>query len=530
MLFPTATFAIFFLIVLPLSWLRCRRCTAGGRSSSSRATCSTAGGTGGSSSCSRAARSGTRCSPVRIHRATAAVAAEGAALARPRRQPRRARLLQVLRLLRRLERQHRSRSSASTARRRCARSSSRSASRSTRSWRSATSSTRIAATSCRRRSRSSRSTSPSSRTSSPGRSSGPAELIPQLDDAPRPPPGRHEPRLLPDRDRPVQEGRDRELPRLAHRRPGVRRAGAALVARDPDRDLRVRGPDLRRLLRLHRHRDRASRSCSGSRSRRTSTRPTPPRSLQDFWRRWHMTLSRWLRDYLYIPLGGNRKGTLVTYRNLMLTMLIGGLWHGAAWTFVVWGGIHGVGLAIERWRKRAARLRRARADTRRRRIVARLVTFNVVCLAWVFFRADSFATRLGHADRALHRLGRGLAARHRRRAARDRGRDRLAVPSGPVPVRGDGRASAGCRWSARRVVLAFALMLTNTMGPRAWHPSSTSASDDDAFRPTSHPPRRRSAAIALRAARRGSETTDAASRPRATRSSCARSLSCSPLC
>ena len=64
-------------------------------------------------------------------------------------------------------------------------------------------------------------------------------------------------------------------------------------------------------------------------------------SLQDFWRRWHMTLSRWLRDYLYIPLGGNRKGRLLTYRNLMLTMLLGGLWHGAAWTFVIWGGIHG---------------------------------------------------------------------------------------------------------------------------------------------------------------------------------------------
>src|SRR3954468_15421158 len=71
-------------------------------------------------------------------------------------------------------------------------------------------------------------------------------------------------------------------------------------------------------------------------------------SLQDFWRRWHMTLSRWLRDYLYIPLGGNRKGRVLTYRNLMLTMLLGGLWHGAAWTFVVWGGIHGAGLALER--------------------------------------------------------------------------------------------------------------------------------------------------------------------------------------
>jgi alginate O-acetyltransferase complex protein AlgI len=110
-------------------------------------------------------------------------------------------------------------------------------------------------------------------------------------------------------------------------------------------------------------------------------------SLQDFWRRWHMTLSRWLRDYLYIPLGGNRKGTLLTYRNLMLTMLLGGLWHGAAWTFVVWGGIHGLGLAIERalgWRPTSVAAR----------ALGRVLTFHVVCFAWIFFRADSF-TRAG---------------------------------------------------------------------------------------------------------------------------------------
>jgi D-alanyl-lipoteichoic acid acyltransferase DltB (MBOAT superfamily) len=117
-------------------------------------------------------------------------------------------------------------------------------------------------------------------------------------------------------------------------------------------------------------------------------------SLQDFWRRWHMTLSRWLRDYLYIPLGGNRRGPSRTYVNLMLVMLLGGLWHGAAWTFVVWGGIHGVGLALERlvaqWRIRHGRPEPT--DTRARRIVSRLVVFHVVCLAWVFFRADSFGT------------------------------------------------------------------------------------------------------------------------------------------
>ena len=71
--------------------------------------------------------------------------------------------------------------------------------------------------------------------------------------------------------------------------------------------------------------------------------------FSDFWRRWHISLSTWLRDYLYVPLGGNRGGEARTYVNLMLTMLLGGLWHGASWTFVVWGGLHGLYLAVERW-------------------------------------------------------------------------------------------------------------------------------------------------------------------------------------
>jgi alginate O-acetyltransferase complex protein AlgI len=117
--------------------------------------------------------------------------------------------------------------------------------------------------------------------------------------------------------------------------------------------------------------------------------PYAARSLQDFWRRWHMTLSRWLRDYVYISLGGNRRGRLITYRNVMLTMLIGGLWHGAGWTFVAWGAIHGAGLTAERWWKDRPQFV-APADTLRRRIAARFVTFHVVCLAWVFFRASTF--------------------------------------------------------------------------------------------------------------------------------------------
>jgi alginate O-acetyltransferase complex protein AlgI len=116
--------------------------------------------------------------------------------------------------------------------------------------------------------------------------------------------------------------------------------------------------------------------------------PYLAQSLQDFWRRWHISLSAWLRDYLYIALGGNRKGNVRTYANLMATMLLGGLWHGASWTFVIWGGIHGGGLALER-------LLTGGKDVPNSRGLAmiwlrRFVIFNVVCLAWIFFREPSF--------------------------------------------------------------------------------------------------------------------------------------------
>jgi D-alanyl-lipoteichoic acid acyltransferase DltB (MBOAT superfamily) len=118
--------------------------------------------------------------------------------------------------------------------------------------------------------------------------------------------------------------------------------------------------------------------------------PYAATSVADFWRRWHMTLSRWLRDYVYIPLGGNRGSRLFTYRNLMLTMLIGGLWHGAGWTFVAWGAIHGTALVAERWwTGRPGRVERP--PGRWRRGAQRFVTFQVVCFAWIFFRADSFS-------------------------------------------------------------------------------------------------------------------------------------------
>jgi alginate O-acetyltransferase complex protein AlgI len=114
-------------------------------------------------------------------------------------------------------------------------------------------------------------------------------------------------------------------------------------------------------------------------------------SLQDFWRRWHMTLSRWLRDYLYIPLGGSRGGERATYRNLFLTMLIGGLWHGAAITFVVWGAIHGGFLVGERYVKGwwRARVPEPVLPAPATAVLQWFLTFHVVCLAWIFFRATS---------------------------------------------------------------------------------------------------------------------------------------------
>ncbi|HNX26864.1 MAG TPA: MBOAT family O-acyltransferase, partial [Phycisphaerae bacterium] len=113
--------------------------------------------------------------------------------------------------------------------------------------------------------------------------------------------------------------------------------------------------------------------------------------FSDFWRRWHISLSTWLRDYLYIPLGGNRHGAFMTYRNLFLTMLLGGLWHGASWTFVVWGGLHGIYLVIERLLKTFV----ADIPLWHGRIFKAFfwfLTFLGVCFAWVFFRAQTFGS------------------------------------------------------------------------------------------------------------------------------------------
>jgi alginate O-acetyltransferase complex protein AlgI len=111
--------------------------------------------------------------------------------------------------------------------------------------------------------------------------------------------------------------------------------------------------------------------------------PYRAESITDFWRRWHISLSTWLRDYLYIPLGGNRLGPSRTYVNLMLVMLIGGLWHGASWNFVIWGGLHGSMLGIERFQGKQSLYRRLPRHVR----IA--VTFIIVCIGWVFFRAET---------------------------------------------------------------------------------------------------------------------------------------------
>ena len=117
--------------------------------------------------------------------------------------------------------------------------------------------------------------------------------------------------------------------------------------------------------------------------------PYASMSITEFWRRWHMTLSAWLRDYLYIPLGGNRHGVLSTYRNLFLTMLLGGLWHGASWNFVVWGGLHGCALAVHKlWTKHFS------PRVSMPPLVAWVVTLFFVILCWVPFRSRSFADTL----------------------------------------------------------------------------------------------------------------------------------------
>jgi alginate O-acetyltransferase complex protein AlgI len=198
--------------------------------------------------------------------------------------------------------------------------------------------------------------------------------------------------------------------------------------------------------------------------------PYTARNLQDFWRRWHMTLSRWLRDYLYIPLGGGRGSQLTVARNIMITMVLGGLWHGAAWTFVAWGAIHGSGQVVGHVRrsKRVAAGLDPVPDGRVRVWVQRFVTFHIVCLGWIFFRADSIST-------ATTLIGRLFSAW---------GRAPLVTPLVVITVVGavalqylpralGGRAQrqlSGQPWAVQGAILGVFLLVITTLGPQGVAP------------------------------------------------------------
>ncbi|WP_314967979.1 MBOAT family protein [Phocaeicola abscessus] len=118
--------------------------------------------------------------------------------------------------------------------------------------------------------------------------------------------------------------------------------------------------------------------------------PYKSENVTDFWRRWHISLSTWLRDYLYISLGGNRKGQFRTYLHLIATMLLGGLWHGASWNFVVWGGLHGIALAGHKWWRNLKGKPKTAVSHGWKKIVSIVVTFHFACFCWVFFRNSTF--------------------------------------------------------------------------------------------------------------------------------------------
>lgn len=142
-------------------------------------------------------------------------------------------------------------------------------------------------------------------------------------------------------------------------------------------------------------------------------------SITEFWRRWHISLSTWLRDYLYIPLGGSKGGTLKTYRNLMLTMILGGLWHGANWTFVVWGALHGLYLSIHKWLLDGRKIRLGDNEAQRWsmiRILKIVGTLQLVMLAWIFFRAPDFTVASDYLMGILTFRG-GMSAVHVRDVA-----------------------------------------------------------------------------------------------------------------
>ena len=119
--------------------------------------------------------------------------------------------------------------------------------------------------------------------------------------------------------------------------------------------------------------------------------PYQSASITEFWRRWHTSLSSWLRDYLYIPLGGNRKGKIRTYINLFITMLLGGFWHGASWNFIFWGTLHGIGLSIDKVKNELFTKFQITVNSLFFKAMGILITFHLVCFSWIFFRASTFS-------------------------------------------------------------------------------------------------------------------------------------------
>ena len=177
-------------------------------------------------------------------------------------------------------------------------------------------------------------------------------------------------------------------------------------------------------------------------------------NIADFWRRWHMTLSRFLRDYLYIPLGGNRQGPVRRKLNLMLTMLLGGLWHGAGWNFVIWGGLHGTFLVVQQlWSGLTARLR-VKLPTVASKVLSTGLTFLCVVIAWVYFRAPDLAT----ANRILAGMFGVWGATLPEQVMQAFGPIRTVVESGGVtPAAGGGAAFVEVwSWIACAAVIAFA--------------------------------------------------------------------------
>jgi alginate O-acetyltransferase complex protein AlgI len=135
--------------------------------------------------------------------------------------------------------------------------------------------------------------------------------------------------------------------------------------------------------------------------------PYQSRNISEFWRRWHISLSTWLRDYLYISLGGNRRGKLRTYLNQMLTMLLGGLWHGASWRFIIWGALHGVALTIHKlfksWNEPNPEEEPV-PSSKFSRVVNIFLTFHFVCFCWIFFRASSMQSAVDMLKQMLYHL------------------------------------------------------------------------------------------------------------------------------